>query len=294
MIQILYGDEPYGIEKRKKKVISGLSTPQMNFEMRQGKFDIDMQTACLTYPFLDDRKVILLDVESLKALDTKEFKDYLKAPNKTTDLIIIVRNVDQRLKMFKALKEAGLLVPCMKLKSEKELTTVLCAEIKSRGGQITGNAMSEFLKRLNYSKEGVNLLYAVGFIETLININKDIDEGMVKRYMPSNEEANEFWLSSLIKAKDADNLYKQLSLIPNDEDIKVLSLLLKDYRVAYKLKYFGEKEIGTARTEFAGLSKEMLNKAMNVITDGIYAIKSGYLPKEHALKSVCSQLLTIN
>jgi len=294
MIQVLYGDEPYGIEKRKKKVISGLSTPQMNFEMRQGKFDIDMQTACLTYPFLDDRKVILLDVESLKALDTKEFKDYLKAPNKTTDLIIIVRNVDQRLKMFKALKEANLLVPCMKLKSEKELTTVLCAEIKSRGGQITGNAMNEFLKRLNYSKEGVNLLYAVGFIETLININKDIDEGMVKRYMPSNEEANEFWLSSLIKARDADNLYKQLSLIPNDEDIKVLSLLLKDYRVAYKLKYFGEKEVGTARTEFAELSKEMLNKAMNVITEGIYAIKSGYLPKEHALKSVCSQLLTIN
>jgi DNA polymerase III delta subunit len=134
----------------------------------------------------------------------------------------------------------------------------------------------------------------VGFIETLININKDIDEGMVKRYMPSNEEANEFWLSSLIKARDADNLYKQLSLIPNDEDIKVLSLLLKDYRVAYKLKYFGEKEVGTARTEFAELSKEMLNKAMNVITEGIYAIKSGYLPKEHALKSVCSQLLTIN
>ncbi len=293
MIQVLYGDEPYGIEKKKKKAVEGITCPTINYEVRQGKFDLELKTACMTYPFMESKRVVLLDVENLKALDTDEFKEYLKSPNASTDLLVIVRNVDQRLKIFKTLKESSVLYPCNKLTSEKDIQNVLCSEVKSRGARITQDAMAEFIKRLNYSKEGINLLYAVGFIETLANINKDISKDMVVQYMPSNEEANEFWLSSLIKNKNANELFKQISLIPNDDDIKVLSLVLKDFRVAYKLKYFSDSAVGTSRTEFSAYTKEQLLSAMNVITDGIFDIKNGYLPKEHALKGICSQLLTI-
>ncbi len=292
-IQVLYGDEPYGIEVKKKKVLSMVNVPDMNYEVRSGTFELEAQTLCNTFPFMDEHRVVLFDIDTLKALDTREFYEYLKEPMASTELLIICRNADQRLKVFKRLKEAGVLVPCMKLKDEREVMTVLCHEIKTRGGRITEEAMREFLKRLNYSKEDVNLLLAVGFIETLCNISPDITLDNVRLYVPSNEEANEFWLTSLIRSKDAENLYRQISLIPNDEDIKVLSLILKDYRVAYKLTYFSDKEIGTGRTEFAGESRESLVKGMNIIVDGISGIKTGTIPKEHALKSVCSKLLTI-
>lgn len=293
MIQVLYGDEPYGIEVKKKKALSLVNVPQMNYEVRQGSFDLDCLTSCNTFPFLDEKKVVVLDIETLKSLDTKEFYEYLKAPSASTELLVICRNVDKRLKVFKKLEQAGVLCPCEKLTDEKQIRNVILHEVKTRGGNITELALAEFLKRLNYPKEGVNLLLATGFIETLVNINPDITHEAVMQYVPSNEEANEFWLTSLIKNKDADGLLKQISLIPNEDDIKVLSLLLKDYRVAYKLKYFSEKEIGTARTEFADYSSSQLLEAMNTIVDGIYAIKTGGTPKEYALKSVCSKLLTI-
>jgi len=296
MIQVLYGDEPYGIEKRKKNVLKGLTVPQMNYEVRQGSFDLDTQTACRTCPFLDEKRVVLLDIEGLKALDTPEFKEYLKAPSKSTDLLIIARSVDQRLKIFKTLKDKGCLVPCMKLKDEKDIKNVLFSEIKQRDGRITEVALAEFLKRINYQSEGVNLLTAIGFIETLCSIDKDITVDNVKRYVPSNEEANEFILSRLILDGDADKLYQQISLIPNDEDIKVLSLILKDYRIAYKLKHFNEKQLGGgflgSAKEFMKLSENTLLEGMEIITSGIFDIKVGNLPKEYALKTVCSKLLT--
>ena len=89
MVKVLYGNEPYVIMKRKSKIIDALQNKQMNLQKYEGKFDMDVYNSCLEYPFLEDKRVVLLEVETIKDLDTPLFLEYIEKPTASTDLLII-------------------------------------------------------------------------------------------------------------------------------------------------------------------------------------------------------------
>lgn len=78
--------------------------------------------------------------------------------------------------------------------------------------------------------------------------------------------------------------------------IGVLSLLLRSYRLAYKLQACSckLKELGVNyRTYLPKLPAETCNQAMNVLDDVIMKIKQGFYKPDIALKITLSKLCSL-
>ena len=292
MVKVLYGNEPYVVAKRKAKIVNALADKQMNFQQFDGKFDVDVYNSCLLYPFMEDKRVVLLDIESLGSLDNPAFEEYLANPVVTTDLLIICKNVDKRVKLYKKLKSLDVLVECNKLDGDTLKKAILC-ELSSKGGAIQELALAELIKRLDYENdEAVNMFTIVGYLDNMLAIDKGITLEMVKKYVPKHEEANVFALSKLLLGESSAELLKEIEMVDSDESIKTLSLLLRDFRVAYKLKYFDKKDVAEKGvfTSFSNCSADVLVECMQTITDTISDVKAGRTTNEQALKLACIKL----
>ncbi len=292
MIELIYGNEPYRLDFERQKVVGSVKNSAMNYTLLRGAFTEEVSAACRMFPFFEEKRVVLLDTDSLKDLDTYEFKSYLKNPSPTTDLLVICRNVDTRLKIFKGIKEMA--VPCNKVSTPKDFEKCVLYEVNKAGAKITTGALSEFTRRMNYfEREDVNLLTATEYLRSMASISPDITEDMVKRYVPSYEEVNVFSLSGLIKSHDMDAILKQVNLLNKDRAIPTLSLLLYSFRVAYKEKFFSLSEIGGRQSCFSSCDADKLCRAIELLTENIAAIKSGFLPEELALKNTLGALTNI-
>lgn len=290
MIHILYGNEPYGIVKYKQKIVSQIQIPSMNLASYQGDFNLDIKVVCETVPFMEPQRVVVLDIDSLKALDNDAFQTYVSSPCSTTELIVIARNVDQRTKLFKSLKEKHYLYPCMKV-SDSDLRKILISELSMRSARIQENAYLEFTRRLNYqNNDSMTIIEMVGYLDTMAALHKDITLDMVINYTPEYVEPNIFSLARLLNSSNAEELYHEISLILPKDAIGILSLLLKDFRIAYKLKYFKKEDVGDNRTAMTSLSSIRLLDCMKVLTETITNIKDGSIPDELALKMASAKL----
>ena len=295
MVKVLYGNEPYVIMKRKSKIIDALQNKQMNLQKYEGKFDMDVYNSCLEYPFLEDKRVVLLEVETIKDLDTPLFLEYIEKPVASTDLLIICKSVDRKLKIYKKLSSLEIIVPCDKLDNETLKKAIQC-EIVKKGGQIQEIALAELIKRLNYENEpSVNMLSIVGYIENMLAVDKGITLEMVQKYVPKYEEANVFGLSKLLLAESSAELLREIEMVDPDESIKTLSLLLRDFRIAYKLKFFDKKEVSdkSAFTSFSKCSTDTIVECMQTITDTIGDVKAGRTTNQQALKLACIKLFNL-
>ncbi len=295
MVKILYGNEPYVIMKRKSKIVDALQNKQMNLQKFEGKFDIDVYNSCLEYPFLEEKRVVLLEAESLKDLDTPLFLEYVEKPVDSTDLLIIVKNVDKRIKLYKKLSSLNVIVPCDKLDNETLRKAIQC-EIVKKGGAIQELALAELIKRLNYEdEESVNMLSIVGFLDNMLSVDKGITLEMVDRFVPKYEEANVFGLSKLLLAESSAELLREIEMVDPEESIKTLSLLLRDFRIAYKLKFFDKKDVAdkAAFTSFSQCSTNLIVECMQTITDTIGDVKAGRTTNQQALKLACIKLFNM-
>lgn len=295
MVSILYGNEPYIIMKRKNKLIDTLHDKQMNFHRYEGEFNAEIYNACIEYPFLENRKVVLLEVEALSAVDKSLFWKYLERPADSTDLLIICKEVDRKTKLYKKLNSLKIIIPCNKMDNET-LQNAILYELSQKEGSIQKTALLELINRLDYENESsVNMLSIVGYIDNMLAIDKGITLEMVDRFVPKNESANVFGLSKMLLQKASTELLRELEMISPDEAISVLSLLLRDFRIAYKLKYFEKKEIADKGvfTSFSGYSTDTLVKCMTTITDTITDVKSGKTTNQQAVKLACIKLFNL-
>ncbi len=293
MISIVYGNEPYGIDVKKRKIEAMVTMPSMNLTFFTGEFGLDVLNTCNTFPFMEDKRGVFLEIDSLKALDNEHFRNYCQSPADFTELLIIVKDVDQRTKLYKSFKEQGLLTPCMKLKDMSELQKVIVYELKKRNATMDDAAASLFIKKMNYfNNDSVNLLNVVGYLDACSCISNTITAELVDKVCPSFEEANIFMLTSLIKDGDTTELYRQIKMIPSKDSIGIMSLLLKDFRVAYKLKSFSENEVSTWKTSFSSFSRELLCECMEILTSVISGVKRGTYTEDIALLTACSRIMS--
>ncbi len=288
-IYIYSGNEPYKIDAYRHKLLKDAQMPEMNVQRFYSDFSREVLDACMTAPFLSDKRYVILDLDAIKPLEGKAFTEYRKAPNASTELIIIVRKKpDERLKFTKALKKDGFLIPCDKVSSEQELEKVLLFELKKAGAVITSDALKEFTKRLNYfGLEYMNLNVMVGYLLNLVAVSKQITIETVQKFTPTFEEADRFKLAELIREHDMTELLRQLNMIDGESAIGVMSLLLSAFRVSYKSKYFDMKDRTKQRIVFKEYKSDILKECISVLTKDILAIKQGLMSNENALKHSC-------
>lgn len=287
MIGIYYGNEPYLIQIEKHRLMRKIQNPEMNL-IHSSSMTEDIVGFLNTFPIMDERRLAVLDLDVLSQLDTADFRSYLENPSDSADLFIIVRNFDMRTKFAKELSKKELLHECKKLSDINSVVNYLLPVIKNAGGRITEAAMQEFMARENYLDADINLLNVINDLKGLLTIDKDITLSMVKTYIHANEVENCYALAKMIACKDFVGLKKQSELISGDDTIGVLSLLLREYRIAWKLKVING--FHTKYAVFRNLSLETVYQGMVICQKAIDSIKRGAMPADEVLNITFMQL----
>lgn len=298
MITILYGEqspEPYCIDMRKANALKDVNLEGLNYDSIKGKFDGETANLAKTYPLIESKRGIVLEVESLKDLDNEDFYAYIKKPASFTELVIICRNADKRLKLYKKLCTEGMegvtAVLCDKKEvTQEKLIQTIGYELKKGGASIKKDALAEFLSRINYDENrDMNLLTATGYLKTLMAVNKGIDKPMVQKYVPAFKEADAFKLVGALIRGDAGNLQEQVNMASPKDAIGILCLILRSFRIAWKRKYFNDVS-ATCNEALQELDTEVLKKCIGIINKTVSGIKTGYMPEDMALKVACGEL----
>lgn len=273
MIKIMYGEEPYKVLLFKNKLKEGITVPDFNILLTE-KWGEEEEDFAFAYPMMDAKKLIIVDLDDIKLLNTPAFENYIENPCNTCDVLIYVRKVDARTSIFKKLKQKNFLYECVKY-TDKELSLLVMKSLESLGASITDEALKEFLVRKNYMMEGVNFYNLLSDLQTMISVDKVVTLDMVKTYVKANEEGNRFTIINHILSKNGDLLLKEISLTPKGDEIAILSLLLREYRIGYKAKYFDSKEMNVYKVVLKDLSTKELINGLEVLTQSIRNIKTG-------------------
>ena len=129
--------------------------------------------------------------------------------------------------------------------------------------------------------------------------NKEITAAVVERAVVDRETENIFLLIRLISQGKNKELFHQADLIRRQNSgniIGVLSLILRNYRIAYKLQICNctLADLGVnPRTYIPKLSAEACSRAMNVLDNTISRIKTGFYSQDIGLTIALGKLCTL-
>lgn len=291
MIKIIFGDEPYLISVIKKETFSMVSEKDFNLSMHE-VFDEEVFALCNTFPIMEEKRVVFVDLDKLSLLNNEYFAAYQKEPAEFTELLILCRQVDKNTKFAKELKKNGLLLEVTKLKEETQLKKFIQSFVKEKGGSIESEVLKELVARVNYfDNDATNLISVTNDLEAMLSINKYISLSMVKDMVKDMATENVFSLAKLIEKGDAKGLKKEISLLSPDKAIPTLSLLLREYRIAYKAKFASYGEIGIKFCTFSKMPVEQLVHGMSVCTSIVEDIKNGKVQENIALQLAVAMLV---
>lgn len=281
MVKILFGNEPYVIDKAIEEEEKKISQREINVSFCEG-LSSEVLALCRTYPFLDARRLVVVTVESL----TDEVKKFLDIPD-FTSLFILPEKVSQQTKLFKELKSAQFIEEKNKL-SEKQLQVFVLRFLKANGGKITEKAFRFLMERTSYLEDSnVNLYTIEVYLKQLLLLGSAITEKEIERIIPPTSKEDVFVLSKALTSGDAAYtiwLCRQF-LERGEQPIAILSLLLRPFRLGLKACLFSPAEqaeacamIGVTAYQIKGIAcypEEILNQAIDIIQDGISGIKKG-------------------
>ncbi len=288
--ELIFGTEPYLINAYQKEVAKGVDMPDINM-LEADQFTETERDFARQAPFIASRRVLVLQFEKLQANVLLE--KYLEKPPQRTDLFLFVKEVDRRLSLYKRFPKDAVR---QYDKDGKMLERFILSYVKKSSCKITKQAYEELLYRMNYDMEEVNLYHVKSALEKLCTTSSEITPDLVKHLVSLNEKEDIFRLIRLIDEKRTAELFHQADLmLENGEQnvIGTLSLLLRSYRILYKLSVCGctLKEAGVhARTFVPKLTGRQADEGIIIIQDAVNGIKGGKYPPEFALRLCLSKL----
>lgn len=290
-VTLIYGGEPYLINQKKTEILSG------DGFFHHQEFSSDTIAELWTQGFFGGPKG-LVEVDSVKSLD-KEFFYYLENPNPEACLVVVVHNMDERTKTFKELSGSKKvqLIKCSKLDASsyhKFLTGIISA-----AGKVIGK--SEFYcltDRLNYEEEPqVSLYTCENILHNIIAVceKDEITKELIDQFLPEKRVLNKFGVAGLLDSGREDKLYEITDILTQEEGvIPFLSLLMWEFRVSYKARYFTPQETGVrGGFHFTGWGESELVKAMDVLSEVISGVKNTLIPETVAISYAFAKLLEI-
>lgn len=288
--ELIYGNEPYLMQAYHEEIRKGVSMPEFNL-LESEQFTEKERDFARQMPFMGKNRVLILRWESLTANELLE--KYLKEPAPKTDLYLFVGGIDRRLSLYKKFSAAGI------RQFDKNLDVLqkwILGYIKKHGCQITRQAYDEFLRRINYELEEVNMFHVKSALKRLCTTSDEITPELVKRLVQINEKEDVFGLIYMIDERRKRELFHQADLIIQNESqsiIGTLSLLLRSYRILYKVNVCGctLKEAGVNyRTYVPEMTREQADEGIRIIQEAVNGIKSGRYLQDFALRLCLSKL----
>ncbi|MEX3623569.1 DNA polymerase III subunit delta [Viridibacillus arvi] len=250
-VYLIHGPETYIIDDSIKKITSRvLSEEEMEFNYTQHDLvDIPLHVAlddAETMGFMSDRKVVVIKnaVFLSGQKDTSKvehniarLESYIQDPNPDTILIVVApyEKLDKRKKVTKLLtKEAGVIEAASF--NERSAEVWIREKTKELNIQITHGAIGRLLQNV-----GANLLVLDNEIEkitTYLNEGEIITEDIIDEMVAKTLEQNVFTLVEKVTTRQLDAAFTILYdlLRQNEEPIKILSLITRQFRIIFQAK----------------------------------------------------------
>ena len=292
MVIVYLGTEKYLIDKYMSFDTDGIELPDFNLKTFH-KYDSSIMSTATSMPMMADKRVTILKVAELDTLP-EDFIEFLieNSGNSAFDVIVVADKHNKAKKAYKSLNSAKLIKECSHLEDKEKVSRVILSEIKNHGAAITPDALDLFIQRTGYLEDkDMNLYMLVNILYNVIDYDEKITANNVEWLVDENIVGNIFSLGKLLVKKDMPALFKQIKEVSPKNSIGVVSALLREFRVAYKLKNY--KDTGLKYSSLGSLSNEQLVKGIEICTRSISSVKVGYLTDEELLKSVITDLYAI-
>jgi DNA polymerase-3 subunit delta len=250
---LLYGEESYLKRQFKNRFIKAIVPEEdtMNFTYFEGKgIDADAVIEHAdTLPFFSDCRLIILEESGFFKTGDNPLISYLSNISETTRIIFIENEVDKRSKMYKAIKEYGMVTE-LSYQGEDILRKWIASQAKNQGKEIERSTIDYLLQRVGVEMESIQneleKLFAFTYKRELIT-REDIEQ------VSSGQIYNQIF--EMVNAVASGNQNKALKLYYDlltlkEPPMRILFLLVRQYRLTYQVKDivnkgFTQKEIAT-------------------------------------------------
>lgn len=290
MKRLIYGNEPYLVDRYKAKIKEQIQATEFNcFEGQV--FDQDMKTFMMQIPLLSDKNTVIYSPKKLS--EAMELLEFFGDGSKYIDVYVFPEAVDKRSKVYKRFQREEIVIK-NKL-AEGKFREWISKYIQNNHCSIDCEAYDLLLVYLNYYSEETNLYDVYSSLKRICSVER-ITVKEIKKLIVSHEQENIFVLYDLINSKRYEEMYRQADLIIQNQGsnlIGVMSALLRNYRITYKMKAFNcmPKDIGVP---YAGksynISTQSCCRAMTIINESVRRAKTGW-KAEVAFKTMLASLI---
>lgn len=275
----LEGEEDYFIDKvvyyAEHNILSDAEA-SFNLSVFYGKDSswTDVVNACMRYPMLADRQVVILK-EAQQMRDLAKLEGYIEKPLASTIFVVShkEKKVDGRSKMAKLLKEKGEILSTKKLYENQlpEWTTEL---VQSKGYSIQQKAVLLVVDHIGNDLSRIDN----EIDKLLVNIGsrKSITEDDVEKYVGVSKEYNPFELQNALAKKDIVKAMKIVNYFEANPKAAPIQLVLPTLYNLFSKTYmiFGqnssdEKAVATTIGVNPYFVKDYMQTARNYGYEGV-------------------------
>lgn len=314
---IFYGTESYIIEQAIAAVVShSLNDEDKDFNLSVYDYLETPVQAIMedaeTLPFMGDRRVVIIKNayfltgakdKSKVEHDLSSVERYIQDPADFTLLVFVVPadKLDERKKIVKTLKKSGELVAASPLSADSAVGWV-----KDRAMQLNVHIDTDTAQYMT-SKVGnelMNLIQEMDKLALFVGENGTITIQVIDDLVPRTLEDNIFSLIDDIVHKKIDSALRTFYDLAkqNEEPIKILSLMARQFRIIFGVKElfskgYGEKQIAGAlklhpyavklASRQARLFEEQeLLAILDRLAEADYEMKTGKMDKQLILELI--------
>ncbi|HJV64349.1 MAG TPA: DNA polymerase III subunit delta [Geomonas sp.] len=265
-LYLLYGDEPYLVERAVKKLLDRVVDPgfrDFNLNVFYGnecKGD-EVFTAAQTLPMFAERRLVLVKKGGdLPAAAQEILLGYLQDPSPSTTLVLQAEKVDGRKKFFADFKKKGESVE-FKRPYENQLGPYVRDEVRAAGKKIDG-AAAELLAYL----VGNNLQELVSQIEKLCiycGKKEQVTVEDVKSIVSDTKVESVFEFTDALGAKDLSKALRLLTTLLQDGEapLKILGGVARHYRQLWQVRGMMDRKVPSSElAKAAGINPYFLKK----------------------------------
>jgi DNA polymerase III subunit delta len=294
-LYLLYGEEPYLVERAVKKLLERAVDPgfrDFNLDIFYGNETKgeEVFTAAQTLPMFADRRVVLIKkAGDLSAPAMEVLLPYLQDPSPGTCFVLQAEKVDGRKKFFAEFKKRGEMVE-FKRPYENQLGPYVRDEVRAAGKKID-TAAAELLAYL----VGNNLQELMSQIEKLCTFcgkkeNIGIDD--VKAIVSDTKAESVFEFTDALGARDLPKALRLLTTLMRDGEapLKILGGVARQYRQLWQVRELLDRkvsagDIGQATKISPYFLKKVIEQARNYQVGELKVVFERMLELDLAFKS---------
>ncbi|HEU5139057.1 MAG TPA: DNA polymerase III subunit delta [Bacillales bacterium] len=322
-VYVLYGTEPFLIDEMRQAILDH-ALEKETFEFNFAEYDMEetpVESAiedAETLPFLGEYRVIVIknpyfltgkNEKKKIEHDLAKLERYIDAPSPSTVLVFTgdYEKLDQRKKIVKKLKKIGEMM-AFSTADEKVIYRLLRERADLEGAVFTQEA-NEHLLHLT----GPHLFHLVSEVDKMalyVGEQGEITAEVVDLLCAKTLESNVFSLVDKVVLNKLDEAFAILDdlMKQNEEPIKLLALLGRQFRIIFRVKHLQESgytqghmakrlklhpyAVKIASGQGRSFEKADLLRILNDFTETDYMMKTGKMDKRLALEMLLTNIRT--